>query len=1042
MKYSLFSRTAALLCALCLLLAPLEVCAEDGQVVTIRSLADFQAFAQNCVSDIWSQGITVELTADLDLSQIAFTPIPIFQGTFHGNGHTISGINWSGQGSKYGLFRTLTGSALVEDLHVEGTLSPGGSAAAAGLLAGENSGTITGCTASGSVTALAQGGGLVGQNSGTISRCRSSVCVQAVTSAGGIAGENSGTISECTNSGPINPSGDMDVPSDAGGIAGTNTGRITQCSNSGAVGSAHLGYNIGGIAGRHSGTISDCSNTGNISGRKDVGGIAGQFEPHITLSQGVSPAQALEDAISRLSSLMRRFVSELGTLADDAIGDVEQITQSAENLLDKAHTAGDDAIDDLSDLRDSLYRDAVHLGDLLDDLLAQVESFHGDTEDSLSNLRRALSNLQTELGSILSSADEQVQPLRNAMASLSEGAEQAEAAISAIREETRALVDYIKALCQAILNGTSLPDGPPAFDPLTHLKELRTALSQIADAGKALPGALEQALDAFPDRQDRDRLSSLVDKLRRAAGDLADTADTFLTGTEETFRQVNTTFQAVRETIYQYTLTLEEKGQALRDDMAGDVQSIRDSVNSLTQRASQGSTTLQRTANQVLDQLDAVGAAAAELSTTPELTLESCSDPLSDGPGLISGCSALGAVQGDANTGGIAGILAPELGEDPEVDVEFTLDTITADTTVQLRAVVQSCRFDGTVTVKNDCGGGIAGRCITGAVLDCAANAAVETGGDYCGGIAGRSNVPISRCAAIADLTGVSYVGGITGLAGDLTSCRAMAEISADGEWIGAIAGTGDGVLTDNRYLREKTAGVDGVELAGQAQGASWEEFSALDYIPGDFLTFSATFRADGVVIAVIPFSYGGSLSASDIPAIPEHIGDHALWPSFPTEHLTRSFTVDAIMEEPSDTLSWGDPQPVLLAIGTFDPGSALTVQPLEESAAIGRASCTAAYDYAITGSAADTVTLRIHTDAPQRSKAAILADGTWEVQDTQVEGSYLVLSAPVNGRIAVFTSPPSHLTLILSILGGAIVVALMVVYFRRRLRSASTAKT
>ena len=58
------------------------------------------------------QGITVELTADLDLSGSDFTPVPIFQGTFHGNSHTISGFSFEKKGSKTGLFRTLTASAV------------------------------------------------------------------------------------------------------------------------------------------------------------------------------------------------------------------------------------------------------------------------------------------------------------------------------------------------------------------------------------------------------------------------------------------------------------------------------------------------------------------------------------------------------------------------------------------------------------------------------------------------------------------------------------------------------------------------------------------------------------------------------------------------------------------------------------------------------------------------------------------------------------------------------------------------------------------
>ena len=44
-----------------------------------------------------------------------------------------------------------------------------------------------------------------------------------------------------------------------------------------------MGYNVGGIVGRQSGYLDGCRNTGTVRGRKDVGGIAGQLEPQVTL---------------------------------------------------------------------------------------------------------------------------------------------------------------------------------------------------------------------------------------------------------------------------------------------------------------------------------------------------------------------------------------------------------------------------------------------------------------------------------------------------------------------------------------------------------------------------------------------------------------------------------------------------------------------------------------------------------------------------------------------------------------------------------------
>lgn len=96
-----------------------------------------------------------------------------------------------------------------------------------------------------------------------------------------------------------------------------------------------------------------------------------------------------------------------------------------------------------------------------------------------------------------------------------------------------------------------------------------------------------------------------------------------------------------------------------------------------------------------------------------------------------------GTVEGDSNVGGIVGTVSAELGDDPEATFDFGDMKLMSDVYATLRAVVRNCRFDGAVTVKNECGGGVAGRCEAGAILDCAARGTVETGGDYCGGIAG-----------------------------------------------------------------------------------------------------------------------------------------------------------------------------------------------------------------------------------------------------------------------------------------------------------------
>ena len=63
----------------------LPALAAEGDTVFIASTQELVRLAEHCVSDAWSEGRTVVLTADLELNG-SFTPIPVFRGTFDGNG--------------------------------------------------------------------------------------------------------------------------------------------------------------------------------------------------------------------------------------------------------------------------------------------------------------------------------------------------------------------------------------------------------------------------------------------------------------------------------------------------------------------------------------------------------------------------------------------------------------------------------------------------------------------------------------------------------------------------------------------------------------------------------------------------------------------------------------------------------------------------------------------------------------------------------------------------------------------------------------------
>ena len=282
---------------------------------------------------------------------------------------------------------------------------------------------------------------------------------------------------------------------------------------------------------------------------------------------------------------------------------------------------------------------------------------------------------------------------------------------------------------------------------------------------------------------------------------------------------------------------------------------------------------------------------------------------------------------------------------------------------------------------------------------------------------------------------GMMFMGGVAGLGEDLLDCRAMVRAQGDGEYWGAIAGQAEGDLAGNRYLMEDLAGLDGVDYAELAQGLDFDAFRQLDYLPEDFLTFSYRFTVNGSLLAEVPFDYGGDLDPEPIPAPPEQNGQYGQWPFFPTKDLRRSMVLEAEFEDPTSTLSSGEDIPTLLAQGIFSPDAKLTIraQSVEEDAVEGCASV-GAWTYSVTGSKEDTVTLRLRTEGAEHPDAALYQDGRWSRVEGELDGSYLVFQAPVQGQVMLLDQRALPV-LAVALCGGGVLALLLALFLIRRRR-------
>ena len=161
---------------------------DDGQgnytIYTGKGLKD--------VADLINAGnldINVKLDRDIDLTGVDWKRIKgYYQGTFDGQGHRITGLSINMEGEEFAsLFSDIGENGTVKNLQLE-NVDYTGTDESYGI-AINNSGTITACSVTGTLTASDYVAGIVYDNIGTITACWFNGTLSA-SSSYGIAGNN------------------------------------------------------------------------------------------------------------------------------------------------------------------------------------------------------------------------------------------------------------------------------------------------------------------------------------------------------------------------------------------------------------------------------------------------------------------------------------------------------------------------------------------------------------------------------------------------------------------------------------------------------------------------------------------------------------------------------------------------------------------------------------------------------------------------------------------------------------------------------------
>lgn len=126
------------------------------ETMYISTVDDFLEFAANCYIDSWSVNKKIVLRNNLDFTGCELIMVPVFAGEFDGNGHTISGIDFTGESYVTAIFRYVEENGVIDSLNVKGNIAALDEQECVGGIVGSNYGTIKNCSFEGTVNGKIQ----------------------------------------------------------------------------------------------------------------------------------------------------------------------------------------------------------------------------------------------------------------------------------------------------------------------------------------------------------------------------------------------------------------------------------------------------------------------------------------------------------------------------------------------------------------------------------------------------------------------------------------------------------------------------------------------------------------------------------------------------------------------------------------------------------------------------------------------------------------------------------------------------------------------
>ncbi len=351
---------------------------------------------------------------------------------------------------------------------------------------------------------------------------------------------------------------------------------------------------------------------------------------------------------------------------------------------------------------------------------------------------------------------------------------------------------------------------------------------------------------------------------------------------------------------------------------------------------------------------------------------------LADSPARIRGCRNEADVNGDLTTGGITGTVGIEYDLDPDEDVLRRNDR-SLDYTFGVTAVILDSENAGRVEARGNYVGGIAGKMDLGRLLNNRNIGDVSSeNGDFVGGIAGYGDGYLDGNSARCRVTGDKNTGGIVGYGMTLRDNTAVVSDLTGGEYTGAIAGRVDEldgeVIWNNFYYAGSFGGIDNIDYASMAERS-----------PEPLETVLVKFLVEGHLLGSREVKTGTLLKELSFPEAEKREGFLLLWDKEGDTALAEDTVVTgayrlavAVLHAPENYP--GTSKPVLMADGLFREEDRLEYSGLGENH----------YKITVPDDGLSERKIRVHK--PDYKKYIVLVNGT----ETPVEafGDYLTFTA------------------------------------------------